>query len=279
MTLKSVHKRYKPTAESNEFRAAIEAFQQVTGMRVCVKVFDQGLRYDTAFSGVLRHYMLHTSAFCLEVKCTRNEQCKECDLRQLPARCERERKLFPSTCHAGANEIIIPLIQEETLIGVGYVGQFRTTKDQPASLPLLTSSDCERLTGLAQMLMAYLTEKLGKSHLLGKNPDAYRAEIVHSYLQAKLHTNPGLSELARHMGLSTTRVAHIIKELTGRSFIELKDEMRLKRARDLLCFTYHKIEYVAGRSGFSNSQYFHRFFKLKTGMTPRSYRMKNQTDV
>lgn len=67
MTAKSVHKRCKSTAESDEFRAAIEAFQQATGMRVCVKVFDQGLRYDTAFSGVLRHYMLHTSAFCLEV--------------------------------------------------------------------------------------------------------------------------------------------------------------------------------------------------------------------
>ncbi len=279
MTSKRAHSRNKPTTESDEFQFAIEAFQQATGMRVCVKVFDQGLRYDTAFSGVLGRHMLHTSAFCLEVKRTRNEQCKACDLRQLPARCERERKLFAHTCHAGADEIIIPLLQEETLIGVGYVGQFRTTKAQADSLPLLTSSDLSRLTGLAQMLMAYLTDKLAKPRFAGAFPDTYRAEIIHAYLQTNLHKNPGLSELARHMGLSATRVAHIIKEVTGRSFIELKDEMRLNRARDLLCFTYHKVAYIADRSGFSSSQYFHRFFKRKTGMTPQSYRLRYQTDV
>ena len=264
--------------ETGEIERVLAAFRAATGLEVCFKMLAHS-RAGTGLEAVEGRHHLHRSAFCMEVKRTQNERCRECDLRAVPARCERERGIFSHVCHAGAGEVIVPLFVEETLAAVVFAGQFRTGEDQPAELPLLTADKVAEVEALARMLAAYLGERLRTPRFVSESSRGYRAEAVRRFLEKNLKTNPSLPELAAHLGLSVTRTAHAVKEATGSSFVESRDALRMERARALLRGTYHKIGYVAAECGFASAQYFHRFFRGKARMTPLEYRRKNRAEV
>ncbi len=272
-------KKMAAGVETSELVSTIESFQHATGLSVCFKLFDSHLSTNAALVDALEIYRLHETSFCRDVKKTRNEACKECDLRKVPERCEAEKKLFAHTCHAGGDEVIIPLVLDEELAGIVYVGQFRQSPDQAAELPLLNSTAMHRLLALARMLGAYLTNQLKQPDALGENYRNFRKQAIRSFLVRRLRHNPGLPDLAGFLGLSVTRTAHVVKELYGSSFVELKDQVRLSRACLLLNSTYHKIAWVAEECGFSSSQHFHKFFRQKTGSTPNAYRTERRPEV
>lgn len=257
----------------------LRAFREATGFNVCIKLLGSRRRTFTSVETVASRHNLHRSAFCMEVKRTLNERCRECDLRDVPGRCLQERKMFSHVCHAGAGELIVPLFLDETLAGVVFVGQFRGGDDQPAELPLLTKEREELLEGLARMLAAYLAERLRTPRFVSESSRGYRAEAIRRFLEKNLRRNPSLSDLAEHLGLSVTRTAHAVKEATGSSFVELRDSLRMERARGFLGETYQKISYVAAECGFSNPQYFHRFFRRQAGLTPLAFRKRRRVNA
>lgn len=262
-----------------EFDETLEVFRSASGLEVCIKVLSSGQVRDSVLGEGAGAWSLHRSAFCMGVKRTRNEQCKACDLREVPARCERERRMFAHVCHAGAGEVVVPLFFADVLVAVVYAGQFRTTKKQPAGLPLLKAGERKKLLGLCRMLGAYLTECLRMRRQAAPGSDGARAVSIRAFLEQRLRESPTLPDLARHLGLSVTRTTHVVRQATDRSFSELRDELRLRRACDLLQGTYYKVSQVAQECGFSTSQYFHRFFREATGVTPLAFRQRNRPDA
>lgn len=258
---------------------AIAAFCEATGLQLCVKLLRFRRRHPTVLEDVAARRNIHDSAFCRGVKRTLNERCKDCDLRLVPERCVSEGRQFTHVCHAGANEVIIPLFLDGTMAAVVYAGQFRVSDDQPAELPLVSEAELARIEGLSRLLGAYLGERLREPRFISESSTGYRAEAVRLFLNGNLRDNPSLTDLARHLGLSTTRTAHVVREATGRSFVELRDELRLERAIALLAGTYHKVGHIAAECGFSSTQYFHRFFRRSQGMTPLAFRLKQRTKV
>jgi AraC-like DNA-binding protein len=282
MTKRRKNKEYTEpvtgAGQEAEIESVLAAFRAATGLHVCFKLLAYS-RAGTGLEAVSSRYIIHRSAFCMEVKRTRNERCKECDLRAVPARCEREKAIFSHMCHAGAGEVIVPLFVDETLAAVVYAGQFRTGDQQPVELPLFTAAKVAEVEALARMLAAYLGERLRTPRFVSESSRGYRAESVRRFLEKNLKSNPSLPELAAHLGLSVTRTAHAVREATGNSFVESRDALRLERAKALLRGTYHKIGYVAAECGFASAQYFHRFFRGKAGMTPLAYRKKYREEV
>jgi len=263
---------------TGEIEQALSAFRTATGMEVCFKLL-RSVRPGTGMEAVSDRRCLHQSAFCMEVKRARNERCKECDLREVPARCARERRIFSHVCHAGAGEVIVPLFVDEALAGVVYVGQFRTGDGQPEELPLLSAGKLAEVEGLSRLLAAYLEERLRTPRFTSESSRGFRGEAIRRFLEKNLRDNPSLSDLAKHLGLSATRTAHAVREATGSSFVALRDELRMERARGLLQGTYHKVAHVAAECGFASPQYFHRFFRGKAGTTPLAFRKRRRTEV
>lgn len=277
MATSSAHLSALDRETSDEVERAVAAFCAATGLAVCVKLLRTRPRHPTGLEEVSVRRGLHESPFCLGVKRTLNARCKDCDLRMVPERCVAEKRQFTHVCHAGANEVIIPLFEEGALAGVVYVGQFRTTDEQPDVLRKVSDEERERIEGLALLLGAYLGERLREPRFVSESSKGYRAEAIRLFLQRNLSENPGLAELASHLGLSSTRTAHAVREATGRSFVALRDELRLERAEALLARTYHKIARVAAECGFSSPQYFHRFFRRQKRMTPLAFRRRQRT--
>lgn len=81
-----------------------------------------------------------------------------------------------------------------------------------------------------------------------------------------------LEQTSRMCGLSTAAFAGKFKRLTGKTFIEYRNEIRIQKARRLLEQTDLKILHIAQEVGFEDLSFFNKLFKKSTGMSPRRYR-------
>jgi AraC-like DNA-binding protein len=81
-----------------------------------------------------------------------------------------------------------------------------------------------------------------------------------------------VSEVARAAGISRTALQSMFRAHRGESVHEFLLRMRLDHARQLLCDERLAIKEVSARLNFSNEFYFSRFFRKRTGLSPRDYR-------
>ncbi|MCH1638659.1 response regulator [Paenibacillus timonensis] len=98
-------------------------------------------------------------------------------------------------------------------------------------------------------------------------------EIV-ATMQARLHENLTLKNIAQQFAFSPNYLGHLFKEETGQGFSEMLTELRMKRARELLKDPKVKIYEVAGQVGYRYMPYFSRQFKETFGMTPMEFRKR-----
>lgn len=99
-----------------------------------------------------------------------------------------------------------------------------------------------------------------------------RIEQAMEYVQRHLRSPLTREALARQVGLSTHRFAHLFQEQVGRSPRQFVEEERLKLARHLLETTSATISEIAAEAGFPNLFYFSQRFKTATGHSPTAFR-------
>jgi AraC-like DNA-binding protein len=84
-----------------------------------------------------------------------------------------------------------------------------------------------------------------------------------------------VDDVARAVGLSPSRFAHVFKEEQGVPFGQYVRRVRVERAKWLLARTPLRVARVAELSGFCSQQYFGRVFRSATGMRPLDWRRRN----
>jgi AraC-like DNA-binding protein len=95
---------------------------------------------------------------------------------------------------------------------------------------------------------------------------------VLGYLRQHLEHEITREELARHVGVSAGHLAQLLKERTGRSFVELLREVRVQAACELLATTERPLAEVAVACGFCDQSYLTHVFRDLRGITPKQYR-------
>lgn len=90
------------------------------------------------------------------------------------------------------------------------------------------------------------------------------------------HASEPFSEdrLAHAAGLSSSRLRHLFRTQVGDSPRRFQEELRLRRARDLLAMSRQTIGEIARELGFENPFYFTLRFKKQTGESPRAFRQR-----
>lgn len=87
------------------------------------------------------------------------------------------------------------------------------------------------------------------------------------------YTRPlSLDELAEHFHLSSFYLSRTFKEVTGFTFVEYINAVRIKEAQALLRHTDMKIIDIAESTGFESISHFGRVFKQISNVSPRHYR-------
>ena len=94
-------------------------------------------------------------------------------------------------------------------------------------------------------------------------------------IEARLQGPPTLGELASCSGLSPSYFSHIFKVITGMRFQDYLMEIRLNKAKDLLKNINLRIKNIANETGFKDPNHFCRIFKMKTGLNPTNWRLRD----
>ena len=92
------------------------------------------------------------------------------------------------------------------------------------------------------------------------------------YLRRHLDQEITREDLARHVGVSAGHLTQLLKERTGRSFVEMLREVRVQAASKLLAETDQPLVAVAAACGFCDQSYMTHVFRDLRGMTPKQYR-------
>lgn len=99
-----------------------------------------------------------------------------------------------------------------------------------------------------------------------------RLRRVRDLVEAELHRDIGLEELAAAAGLSRAHFARAFRAATGETPYAYLRARRVERARRLLVDSDATICEVASATGFATQSHFGRVFRAATGVAPSAYR-------
>ena len=99
-----------------------------------------------------------------------------------------------------------------------------------------------------------------------------RIRLAVELMQAHMHRDLALEEIASAAHLSPFHFARLFKKLTGATPHAYLASLRAARAQALLAETDLPITEVGARVGYMSSSHFARAFRLATGISPSAYR-------
>ena len=137
--------------------------------------------------------------------------------------------------------------------------QFAKTADAPYSLALRTLT-----------LVAGLIEGLHAEN--GRSPGFADIRRAHHFIGHHLGEVIDFEKLAKDVGLGYSVFRKRFREYTGMAPLEYQIALRVRRATRLLTSTSIPIAEIAADTGFNTPNYFSRFFRKTTGLSPAEFR-------
>ena len=125
---------------------------------------------------------------------------------------------------------------------------------------------------LCEALRRVLDAFMDAIELQGFNREDRRVRAALDYLATHLEQPVSLAEVGRAAGLSGFRIAHLVKEHTGRAVMQHLRRLRVERARRLLRDTDMDLAALSVSLGFADQSHFIRQFRQLAGVTPARYR-------
>lgn len=101
-----------------------------------------------------------------------------------------------------------------------------------------------------------------------------RVRKAMDYLAARPAEPFRLDGLARHCGLSESRLSHLFREQTGETPQAYSEELRLRLAQQLLVHSGLRVSEVAAEAGFADPFYFAKRFRKFAKCSPSEYRVR-----
>ncbi len=132
------------------------------------------------------------------------------------------------------------------------------------------------IRNILESLLIYLLRKVNESN--ESLPSIENSPIQNGvkYIFAHYRENPSLSDVARISGYNESYFGKKFKELTGKTYIEFLNSLKVNYAKILLLTGKSTVIEIASDCGFSSMSNFNRVFKLAVGMSPSEFAVKNK---
>lgn len=162
---------------------------------------------------------------------------------------------------------------------MGYLTR-AAVEDSPVMEPLIERNHrwMERLIQardfetLSRVLTDALNDFIEGIYLHGFNRSNTRVSKALDFVARNHHKPLSLRDVAAHVGLSSYRLAHLVKAHTGKTILQIILHSRVRHARNLLENSARTCTEIAYETGFNDQSYFIKHFKRLTGITPARYR-------
>lgn len=96
-------------------------------------------------------------------------------------------------------------------------------------------------------------------------------ELVSAYATAQR----SVEYYARQLNVSPSRLMTTVKKMSGRTVMQWINMRTLMQAKALLAYSDMAVADIGSSLGINDPNYFSRFFRHETGMTPSEYRRRN----
>ncbi len=127
---------------------------------------------------------------------------------------------------------------------------------------------------LSEKLMHALDDFIDGIYLHGLNRSNRHVHKALEYIGEEYSSSISLKDVAEHVGLSNCRLAHLVKDFTGKTVLQNIRDVRIRHAQELLEEGAMSCAEVGYEVGFGDQSYFTVHFKRQTGMTPAKYRRR-----
>jgi AraC-like DNA-binding protein len=134
---------------------------------------------------------------------------------------------------------------------------------------LIVAPDFETLS---HVLMQALDDFMRSIYARGFNCYHPHVGRILDYVAAHYSEQLTLQQIAAKIGISVSRVAHLVKQHTGKTVWQHLMRMRVAKARQLLENTDEQCGQIALATGFCDQSYFTKHFRRLMGTTPANYR-------
>lgn len=232
--------------------------------------------------------------------------CEKCDSRG-GLEAARLKQPYMYICHMGIVDFAIPIIYQNLYIGAVMCGQLLINEDDkhdlehiiseqsdinfsPESqllfkeLPVLKKSDVEAnirmISYICNYRMSSVLSNMDKSQVSiapFKRINKYSSIIqpALNYIEDNYQHNIKLTMLASLCDISPSYFSKLFKRTTNQNLVNYINNLRIEKAKHLLLTTNKPIGTIAFETGFEDSGYFIKVFKVATGVTPAAYREMN----
>ena len=106
-----------------------------------------------------------------------------------------------------------------------------------------------------------------------KRENKFKDETLDQYIDQH-YNDITLAEAAEYFGFNRNYFSTMVKEKTGKSFVEHVDDRRMREARRLLAKPNVSLKEIIETIGYSSKSFFYKKFKHYYGMTPAEMRKR-----
>jgi AraC-like DNA-binding protein len=132
--------------------------------------------------------------------------------------------------------------------------------------------DASEFEELSNVVAEAMDDFMRNIYLQGHNRTNETVSWIMNYLSDNFHETITLDMLAEQTGLSTFRIAHLVKDVTGKTVLQHVHQLRIKEAQRLLEQSKLSCTDIAYETGFGDQSYFIKQFSKWMGITPARYR-------
>ncbi len=125
----------------------------------------------------------------------------------------------------------------------------------------------------AKAHLLLITERIGEWRANGMRALLLKAK---EYIDNNYRKSISLEEVAEQIGISSYYLSKLFKDRFQVTFIDYLKNTRLQKAKELLLDGSMPLKEIALTIGYKDPNYFSRFFKKETGISPRDYRNQYQ---
>ncbi|MHB9132798.1 MAG: helix-turn-helix transcriptional regulator [Armatimonadota bacterium] len=246
---------------------------QVLGLRLCYHDHTRQLILPP-------EWRAHQAAACDFAKLTQAERCYRFEWEEIPRQltaCEGRGRIH--RCPSGYTEIAAPVVVDGVYAGTLFAGTCWLAADQVPFADLIIPPDDGWLAARATLAGALALQLAFLLQMDGKREGMERRMAILDFLAQRLDSPVTVGELANHLHLSPSRVAHVVSALFGMPLAALVHMLKLRQAAQLLATTTLPITEIALHCGYAGSSYFTERFRRQYGMSPRAYRQRSPQSV
>ncbi len=269
--------------DNSQLESLMKSFYTLSGIRFVL--------FDSDFHEIMS-YPQQNCDFCKLMKgCPKTRRkCNYAD-RHYIQECEKRNSLIIYKCHAGLVEAVMPLHENEKIIGYLMFGQITDNPDKSIlynktalwkekynfdtdtlkkgieNIPYRTEDEIHSAAKIMEACTSYI---IYKELITPENNKIF--EGAKAYIEEHLHEDISIDALCKELNVGRTKLYEIFKTELKMGISKYILRRRLHKAKKLLKTTDYPISKIAHSVGFSDYNYFSRVYKKTYGKPPKNYR-------